>query len=114
VQAVLGHSLYDGPSGVVNSHFAGFPRFYFWAIARTGAGIKAWNSFVSGLTFQDVPAANRFVSNKRLNYKPDEFSQVCVVHGWGESAAHDSGGAGGGWRSEGQWCMGRRQGGGVC
>jgi hypothetical protein len=53
---------------VVDSHLASFPTF-FWAIVRMGASIQAWNRCVVGLRVNDVPAASRFVGDKRLNYR---------------------------------------------
>lgn len=48
-----GHSIYDGPSGVVDTHFAGFGPLDA-ALQTNGAAQKSPEHVVSGLTFADV------------------------------------------------------------
>lgn len=53
-----GHSIYDGPSGVVDTLFAGFgPQDA--AFQTNGAAQKSPVHFVSGLSFEDVTPAGR-------------------------------------------------------
>ncbi len=54
-----GHSIYDGPSGIVNVHFAGFSGIDR-AIQTNGAAQKSTVHFAEGITFaSSVPFANR-------------------------------------------------------
>lgn len=53
-----GHSVYDGPSGVIDTHFAGFgPRDA--AFQTNGAAQKSPAHFVSGLSFEGVTGRGR-------------------------------------------------------
>lgn len=53
-----GHSIYDGPSGVVDTHFAGFTDLDA-AFQTNGAAQKSTAHVVSGLSFEDVSARGR-------------------------------------------------------
>jgi hypothetical protein len=53
-----GHSIYDGPSGVIDTHFANFTREDA-AIQTQGAAQKSPAHFVSGLSFANVPGRGR-------------------------------------------------------
>ncbi|GMG84204.1 hypothetical protein LNKW23_34180 [Paralimibaculum aggregatum] len=66
-----GHSIYDGPSGVIDSHFAGFTDLDA-AFQSNGAAQKSPAHFVSGLGFEDVSAAGR------VDFAP----QTHVGHMW--------------------------------
>lgn len=56
--AFRGHSIYDGPSGIVDTHFAGFDqvgaRSYCFQI--NGASRKSTNHFARGITFDPAVA----------------------------------------------------------
>ncbi|MGL4610784.1 MAG: G8 domain-containing protein [Trueperaceae bacterium] len=55
-----GHSIYDGPSGLINVHFAGFTGPKAYAIQTNGAAVKAPVHFAQGISFAaDVPQANK-------------------------------------------------------
>ncbi|MGF1503480.1 MAG: Ig-like domain-containing protein, partial [Paracoccaceae bacterium] len=53
-----GHSIYDGPSGLVRVHFAGFQDADA-AFQTNGAAQKSPAHFVTGITFDDVTEAGR-------------------------------------------------------
>lgn len=53
-----GHSIYDGPTGLVDTHFAGFTDLDA-AFQTNGAAQKSTAHYVSGLSFEDVSHAGR-------------------------------------------------------
>ncbi len=53
-----GHSIYDGPSGVIDTHFAGFTDADA-AFQTNGAAQKSPAHYASGLSFEGVTAAGR-------------------------------------------------------
>lgn len=55
-----GHSIYDGSSGIVNVHFAGFSGKYNYALQTNGAAQKSTSHFASGITFDSaIPENNK-------------------------------------------------------
>ncbi|SFB94556.1 Por secretion system C-terminal sorting domain-containing protein [Algibacter lectus] len=57
-----GHSIYDGPTEIINTHFAGFNSngANAFCFQTNGASRKSTNHSVSGLTFaSDIPEANK-------------------------------------------------------
>ena len=60
-----GHSIYDGPSGLRNVHFAGFQGGNAFAIQTNGAATKSTVHYAEGVSFaDDTPEANR------LDFRP--------------------------------------------
>ncbi|MDN3664004.1 G8 domain-containing protein [Algibacter miyuki] len=58
-----GHSIYDGPSGIVDTHFAGFDSngANAYCFQTNGASRKSTNHFARGITFDPaIPEANKF------------------------------------------------------
>ncbi|MEM9146834.1 MAG: G8 domain-containing protein [Pseudomonadota bacterium] len=66
-----GHSIYDGPSGLIDTHFAGFGAEDA-AFQTNGAAQKAPVHFVSGLSFEDV------MPRGRVDFSP----QAWDAHMW--------------------------------
>ncbi len=59
IEPMRGHSIYDGPCGIVNVHFAGFNGRHI-AIQTTGAAQKSTVHFTRGITFAaDIPERNK-------------------------------------------------------
>ncbi|SFB94508.1 Por secretion system C-terminal sorting domain-containing protein [Algibacter lectus] len=58
-----GHSIYDGPSGIVDTHFVGFDSngANAYCFQTNGASRKSTNHFARGITFDpSIPEANKF------------------------------------------------------
>ncbi|WP_139959673.1 G8 domain-containing protein [Flavicella sediminum] len=58
-----GHSIYDGPSGIVDTHFAGFDSngANAFCFQTNGASRKSTNHFARGITYDAaIPEANKF------------------------------------------------------
>ena len=57
-----GHSIYDGPSGIVDTHFAGFDNIGAKSVCfqTNGASKKSTNHFARGITFDpSIPEVNK-------------------------------------------------------
>ena len=57
-QPVTGHTLYDGPSTVIDSHFAGFAASNAHTFRANGGTEKDTHHMVSGISFEDDGSAN--------------------------------------------------------
>ncbi|MEM1323846.1 MAG: G8 domain-containing protein [Bacteroidota bacterium] len=57
------HPLYDGPSGVLNCHFANFTNPYTSIFSPNTAATKSTVHFSEQLTFDTVNFANKFANN---------------------------------------------------
>ena len=67
-----GHSIYDGPSGLEDVHFANFNGGDH-AIQTNGAAEKATTHFVKGLTFENVAESNKVDFYGGLGSAPYDF-----------------------------------------
>lgn len=76
--AFRGHSIYDGPSGIVNSHFAGFDqigaRSYCFQI--NGASRKSTNHFARGITFDAA-----VTEDAKFDFDNDTFFSFMYLSG---------------------------------
>lgn len=76
----VGHVLYDGPAGLVDSHLDGFDVDGDAAIGLLNAVQKTSYHFVSGLTFgPNVPETNKVDMSRSLNNINAEASARAVI-----------------------------------
>ena len=73
-----GHSIYDGPSGIVDTHFAGFDNIgaKSFCFQTNGASRKATNHFARGITFDpSIPEANK------VDFRPSSYMSYMFLSG---------------------------------
>ncbi|WP_124981026.1 G8 domain-containing protein [Nonlabens xiamenensis] len=76
--AFRGHSIYDGPSGIVDTHFAGFDQVgaRSYCFQTNGASRKSTNHFARGITFD--PA---IPENAKFDFQNNSFFSYMYLSG---------------------------------